>query len=205
MGNHDEIRMATRLPEGHERIAALLVLSLPGTPFLYYGDELGMEETVIPDALARDPWGHNVSYLSRDGARTPMQWTPAPNAGFTAPGVSTWLPFGRQHQKVNVETQLGEPDSILNMYRRLLALRKASEPLRGPVFASRHDEADNLLVYTRGDDEMTVILNFGEAGSEVAVEDGRLVFTTHHPDREGEEVTGKVSVGPLEGVIVDHR
>ena len=91
------------------------------------------------------------------------------------------------------------------MYRRLLALRKMSEPLRGPLYASRHDEPDNLLVYTRGDDEMTVILNFGGLASEVAVDDGAVVFSTHHPDREGEAVSGKVSVDALEGVIVDHR
>lgn len=204
LGNHDEIRLATRLPPGHERIAALLVLTLPGTSFLYYGDELGMEETVIPDLLARDPWGQNVSYLSRDGARTPMQWAPGPNAGFTAPGVSTWLPFGRDYERINVESQLGDPGSILNMYRRLLQVRKKYEPLRGRSYASHPEAASDLLVYMRGEGELTVILNFGSSPHDLLVDDGNVVFSTHHFDREGEAVVGKVSVDPLEGVIVAH-
>ncbi len=205
LGNHDEIRLATRLPDGHERIAALLLLTLPGTPFLYYGDELGMEETVIPDTHARDPWGQNVSYLSRDGCRTPMQWTPGPNAGFTSPGVSPWLPLGPDYQVVNVETQLADPDSILNMYRRLLTLRKKSDALRSRDFASPYEVPDHLLVYTRGEDEMTVILNFGDVVCDAEVEDGTVVFSTHRVDREGEAVSGgKVSLGSLEGVIVAH-
>lgn len=205
MGNHDEIRMATRLPAGHERIAALLVLSLPGTVFLYYGDELGMEETVIPDALARDPWGQNVSYLSRDGARTPMQWSPAPNAGFTAPGVSTWLPFGRNVETVNVEAELADPDSILNMYRRLLATRKSSDAIRGGAYASAGGDSHDVLAFSRGDDaEVTVLLNFGVGQLEVAVGEGTLAFSTHNPGREGDAVAGSVVLHPHEGVIVFH-
>lgn len=205
LGNHDEIRIATRLPDGHERIAATLVLTLPGPAFLYYGEELGMEETVIPDALARDPWGQNVSYLSRDGARTPMQWTPATNAGFTAPGVSTWLPFGHNSAEVNVESELADPDSVLNMYRRLIELRKKSEALRGDAFASLPEVGDDLLVYSRGGGELTVVLNFGSVAHLVAVTGGRVVFSTHHPGRDGEVVEGEVAVGPREGVVVAHR
>ncbi|HEX6947448.1 MAG TPA: alpha-amylase family glycosyl hydrolase [Acidimicrobiia bacterium] len=205
LGNHDEIRLATRLPRGHERIAALLLLTLPGTPFLYYGDELGMEETVIPNAYARDPWGHNVSYLSRDGCRTPMQWDPGPNAGFTSPGVTPWLPLGPDYQKVNVETELEDHDSILNMYRRLLRLRRESDALRSREFIGHPDVTNQFLVYSRGDEELTVVLNFGDISGDVAVADGTVVFSTHHREREGETVGGgKVTVAPHEGVIVAH-
>ncbi len=76
LGNHDERRLATRLGPEHARLVAVLLLSLRGTPFLYYGDELGMTEATIPPNEAMDPWGKNVDYLSRDGARTPMQWPP---------------------------------------------------------------------------------------------------------------------------------
>lgn len=205
LGNHDEIRLATRLPKGHERIAALLLLTLPGTPFLYYGDELGMEETVIPEDQARDPWGARVSYLSRDGCRTPMQWTPGPNAGFTSPGVQPWLPLGADYEKVNVEIELADPESILNMYRRLLRLRKQTEALRGPLYQGHAETPEHILAYSRGDGEYTVVLNFADAATELEVPDGEVVFSTHHVDREGEAVSGEVSLGPNEGVIVAHR
>src|SRR5690606_2183622 len=183
----------------------LLLLTLPGTPFLYYGDELGMGGTVIPDAHARDPWGQNVSYLSRDGCRPPMQWTAGPNDGLTSPGGLPWLPLAPQCQVVNGEPPLAEPDSILNMYRRLLTLRKKSDALRSRDFASPYEVPERLLVYTRGEDEMTVILNFGDVVCDAEVEDGTVVFSTHRVDREGEAVSGgRVSLGSLAGVIVAH-
>src|SRR5690606_13432373 len=103
----------------------------------------------------------------------PMQWSPAPNAGFTAPAVSTWLPFGRNYHEVNVETELADPDSILNMYRRLLEFRRKSEALGGRSYASLPDAGDDLLVFSRGDGELTVALNFGAHPDAVAMPDGR--------------------------------
>jgi alpha-glucosidase len=207
LGNHDEIRLATRLPDGHERLAALLLLTLRGTPFLYFGDELGMEETEIPSGVARDPWGLNVEYLSRDGARTPMQWTAGPNAGFTSPGVTPWLPLGADHEEVNVEVELDDPGSVLNMYRRLLALRKGSPALRTGALSSSPSSTDEVYVYVRGEGEerMTVALNFDRRSHQVAVDSGRVVFSTHHLEREGGEVGGEVELARHEGVIIDHR
>ena len=90
LGNHDEIRIKTRLGPLNARLAAMLLLTLRGTPFLYYGDELGMPQSEISPGEGRDPWGENVSYLSRDGCRTPMQWDDSPTAGFGNNG--SWLP-----------------------------------------------------------------------------------------------------------------
>jgi glycosidase len=203
LGNHDEIRLATRLPKDHERLAALLLLTLPGTPFLYYGDELGMEQTLIPADRARDPWGFNVSSLGRDGARTPMQWAPGPGAGFTTPGVTPWLPLGDRSDTVNVDHELDEPGSVLNMYRRLLAIRRWSPALRRGSFKTDPASDEQTLAYRRETDDegLTVVINFADVPNQVVVEHGFVVFSTLHPNREV-EVTGSISLEPHEGVIL---
>jgi alpha-glucosidase len=205
LGNHDETRLATRLPSGHERLAALLLLSLPGTPFLYYGDELGMEDTPIPEDRARDPWGFNVSSLGRDGARTPMQWAPGPNAGFTSAGVTPWLPIGERVDTVNVETEQADPGSVLNVYRRLLALRRHSPALKAGAYVGNPESAEQVLVFGRHSEVegLTVALNFAAEPQILTVDPGRVIFSTHEPDR-AEAVVGTLTLGPYEGVIVTH-
>jgi alpha-glucosidase len=203
LGNHDETRMASRLPEGHERIAATLILTLRGTPFLYYGDELGMRETIFTDHRSKDPWGNNVEGLSRDGARTPMQWTPEPNAGFTAPGAEAWLPVSASSRTVNVETQLADENSLLNVYRRLLALRKRSPALRFGSFRSHPASTDEVFVYLResNTEVMTVALNFGSTVLSMSIGDGRVVFSSHDHLR-AEQVDGEVELSPEEAIIL---
>jgi alpha-glucosidase len=113
-GNHDEIRLMTRLGPLNARLAAVLMLTLRGTPFLYYGDELGMPESEIARGGGRDPWGENVSYLGRDGCRTPMQWDDSPAAGFSSNG--SWLPVDPSHQVLNVAAESGDPTSMLALF-----------------------------------------------------------------------------------------
>jgi alpha-glucosidase len=205
LGNHDEIRLATRLPDGHERLAALLLLTLRGTPFLYYGDEIGMRQVAVSTDQARDPWGYNVEWLSRDGARTPMQWTDGPNAGFTGVGSSPWLPVGPEHVTVNVEKQLSDPGSTLNLYRRLLALRKAHASLRVGSFLSHPSSTEDVFAYRRESDAetMTVVLNFSNEERMIDVGRGELVFSTADPDRKGRCRDG-VGLAPREGIVIDH-
>ena len=203
LGNHDETRMATRLPAGHDRIAATLLLTLPGTPFLYYGDELGMPESSLGDRDGRDPWGNQVEGLSRDGARTPMQWSPEPNAGFTAAGNEPWLPVGDSFREINVATQLRDEGSLLNTYRRLLSLRRASRALRLGSFAPHPTSDDDVFVYTRtaATEKKTIALNFGASVRELTVEPGELEFSTHDPNRRG-RTEGRLELGPGQGVVV---
>ena len=204
MGNHDEMRLASRLPEGHERIAATLILTLPGTPFLYYGDELGMRETELGSHGSKDPWGLNVEGLSRDGARTPMQWSPEPNASFTSPNAVPWLPISSTYQEVNVRTELGAERSLLNMYRRLLALRKGSTALRIGSFHSDEASTDDVFVYRREHEgeALTIAANFSDEEKEVAVRAGSVVFSTHDPERAG-AAEGTVQLASREAVIVE--
>ncbi len=205
LGNHDEIRIASRLPEGHDRLAALLLLTLRGTPFLYYGDELGMKQTPVSAQDAKDPWGENVEYLSRDGARTPMQWNPGPNAGFAPDGASPWLPIPDDYKSVNVDTELAESGSMLNMYRQLLDIRRESEALRLGSIIVHSSSSDDALVYGReSDDQMlTVALNFSDERMIVPTRPGRIIFSTSDPKR-ADVVLDEVSLDRGEGVVVCH-
>ena len=134
VGNHDEQRIATRLGGiDQARAMAVLLLTLRGTPTIYYGDEIGMIELAIPAERQQDPYGRRVPGYGRDGCRTPMQWDSSEGAGFST-AASTWLPINPNHQTVNVDSQLGDPDSTLELYRALLRLRRAEPALhRGEV------------------------------------------------------------------------
>lgn len=205
LGNHDELRLASRVPEGHERLAALLLLTLRGTPFLYYGDEIGMRQTPISESESRDPWGHNVEWLSRDGARTPMQWDPGINAGFAPEDAGTWLPIGPEHETINVETQLADPRSLLNLYRRLLHLRKAHPALRVGSFLSHPGSTEDVFAYRRESDAdiMTVALNLSDEERTIDLGRGEIIFSTLEPDRRSRN--GKaVELAPSEGIVIDH-
>ncbi len=122
LGNHDQSRVASRVGPAQARVAAMLLLTLRGTPTLYYGDELGMEDVPVPPARVVDPDG-------RDPERSPMPWTSAPGRGFCADDVEPWLPFG--DPGVSVDAQEADPRSMLALHRRLLALRRSSGDLCG--------------------------------------------------------------------------
>ncbi len=130
LGNHDKSRVATRLGPAQARVAALLLLTLRGTPTIYYGDEIGMEDVPVAPEDVRDPWERNVPGLGlgRDPERSPMRWDAGPNAGFTT--GTPWLPVGGDVERVNVAAQRADPGSPLALHRRLLALRRA-EPALG--------------------------------------------------------------------------
>ena len=205
LGNHDEMRLAARVGDNYTGLAATLLLTLRGTPFLYYGDELGMREGIISGEDRRDPWGHSVDYLSRDGARTPMQWAPTPNAGFSSTDASPWLPIDDGYRRLNVETELDDPGSLLNLYRRLLDLRRQSSALRRGSYLTHPGSTDTVLVYRReSDDEtMTVALNFSDAEATVSVGRCTVVFSTADPERS-DWAPGELVLAPFEGVVVSH-
>lgn len=205
LGNHDEVRLATRLPKGHERLAALLLLTLRGTPFLYYGDEIGMSQVTVPESDSRDPWGDYVEWLSRDGARTPMHWSDGPNAGFGPDGARTWLPIGFDYPAMNVKSQLKDRDSILNLYRSLLTLRRDHPALRIGSFLAHPASTEDVFAYRRESDEetMTVVLNFSDEERMIDVGRGELVFSTADTHRRG-RCRDAVALAPREGIVIDH-
>jgi alpha-glucosidase len=134
LGNHDESRVATRFGSSEAAKAALvLLLTLRGLPTLYYGDELGMTDVPIIEDQVRDPWGKRMSGmgLGRDPERTPMPWNPSAHVGFCDDDIEPWLPIGVESLtgRVNVEQQLGDPNSFLTLARSLLRLRVQHEAL----------------------------------------------------------------------------
>ncbi len=126
VSNHDQPRVATRLGDPQARVAAMLLLTLRGTPFLYYGDELGMRDVDIPSNQYQDPQGINLG-ISRDPERTPMQWDSSPHAGFST--METWLPVAPDFAQVNVEVQRGDSRSPLTLFKRLIDLRRSDDAL----------------------------------------------------------------------------
>ncbi len=206
LGNHDESRLASRMGAANARLAAVLLLTLRGTPFLYYGDELGMTDVEVPDNASKDPWGDNVSYLSRDGARSPMQWSSDPLCGFsTNPQTVPWLPAGPDCDKSSVEAEIDDPGSMLNLYRRLLDLRRESAALRLGSYLSHPASSDQVLVYRREADEetMTVALNISDDPATVSLRSGAVILSTTDWERS-DQVSNGLGLAPREAVIVSH-
>ena len=155
LSNHDTPRHRTRYggSEQRARAAAVLLLTLPGTPFLYAGEELGLEDARVPPGERRDPGG-------RDGCRAPIPWTPEPGHGWPA---RPWLPFPPDADARNAESQRADSGSVANLYRRLLAARRGSpalhagswEPLPSPEGVLAYDR-------THGADVRRVLVNFSD-------------------------------------------
>jgi len=191
LGNHDEARLATRYGPALARVAAMLLLTLRGTPTLYYGDEIGMTDVSIPPEQQQDPWGLHVPGLGRDPCRTPMQWNAGPNAGFGAPDTpSLWLPLSPDYQQVNVQRQLADPTSILNLYRRLLTYRQATPALQWGSYQALDGVPEGCYAFVRqspADDQRVLIaLNFSDQEQRVTLPhwgQGKIVLSTHL-DRE---------------------
>lgn len=168
MGSHDAPRIAARLGELQARVAAMLLLTLRGTPTLYQGDEIGIGDVVIPPDRIRDPQDlrQRGLGLGRDRSRTPMAWDAGPNGGFS--DAEPWLPLHPDWSTRNVAAQEGERTSMLNLYRALLALRRAREALSiGDI--TLLDAPDGVLAYERshGAERLRVLLNL--TGDPIAI------------------------------------
>jgi alpha-glucosidase len=150
LGNHDRARIATRAGPSQARVAAMLLLTLRGTPTLYQGDELGMESAVIPPEAVQDPWEINVpgQGLGRDPVRTPIPWEAGPGAGFTT-HPHPWLPITVPAGGAVAE-QAADPTSMLSFQRALLALRRAEPALHRGAYRAL-STADGVLRYERSD------------------------------------------------------
>jgi maltose alpha-D-glucosyltransferase/alpha-amylase len=124
-----------------------VLMSLPGSPIIYYGDELGLIDGVIAPGDEQDPWGIRYPDLNRDTCRTPMQWTLDDGMGFTPSGVKPWLPFA--HPGNSVATQLDDPGSTLSLYRRLLTLRHEIAELALGDIEMLESNTNEVLAYKR--------------------------------------------------------
>lgn len=172
LGNHDQHRFKTRVGAAQYRVAQTLLLTLRGTPTVYYGDEIGMENVPVPPEKMVDPSGlqqPDSPDAGRDPERTPMQWEAAPGAGFTAAGTEPWLPLADNFAQVNVQVQEQDPQSDLNYFRALTRLRQEQPALVGGSYRSLDSGHADVFAFERELDgeRLTVWLNF--RGEERAV------------------------------------
>jgi alpha-glucosidase len=206
LGNHDRPRVASRVGQDQARVAAMLLLTLRGTPTLYYGDEIGMHQVAIAPDQVRDPFEKNVPGIGvgRDGCRTPMQWNATPYAGFsTAP---PWLPLPDDHVHENVVNLDADKRSILNLYKALIRLRRKLPQLVSGTYQPIAAQGDLLLYRRRSEAGSVVIaLNLGaepvSVASEAIVPDGEVLLSTLL-DREGEKIEGALDLRSNEGVVI---
>lgn len=162
-GNHDKPRIATRLGAEHARAAAVLMLTLPGIPVVYYGEELGMEDVNIPKEMIHDTKEYTSPGFGRDPVRTPMQWTDGQYAGFSK--SKPWLPLEDINQTRNVKVQRKDPYSMMNLYKTLLHLRVSHKALRDGAYNVFETGSKDVFSYIRSTkkEHVLIIINFSDA------------------------------------------
>jgi alpha-glucosidase len=196
LGNHDRPRIATRVGEDQARVAAMMLLTMRGTPTIYYGDELGLTDVAIPPDKVQDPRELREPGLGfgRDPVRTPMPWDRSAHAGFTS--GEPWLPLNPDWPTRNVAAESGDPDSMLSLYRELLRLRRAHRALSIGSLQLVEAEGD-VLAYERreGDERIMIALNLGAEPHIVDLPAGELLLTTG-----GDYAPGRL--GPNQGVML---
>jgi alpha-glucosidase len=201
LGNHDQPRIASRIGQHQARVAAMLLLTLPGTLTMYYGEEIGMTNVPIAPEQVQDPAEKNEPGIGqgRDPERTPMCWDQSPVAGFTT-GVP-WLPVGDDHTYVNVAAEQEDSTSILKLYAQLIALRKAHPSLISGTPHDIHAEHNVLRFRISGTEELEVVLNMTH--EQLTIPTPRaVVLAATHMDRKGQTVTESSTLRPAEGLLL---
>jgi alpha-glucosidase len=198
LGNHDRARIASRVGRAQARVAAVLLLTLRGTPTIYQGEELGMENVQVPPERVVDPWEKNVpgQGLGRDPVRTPIAWTQESGCGFTT--GTPWLPID-ERPSMTVATQADDHDSMLALYRRLLDLRRKEPALARGTYETISAGAD-LYVYARslGQRRLIIALNFSDQPQPIEPAGDTLLSTVSHAGNAGNTLAsneGRILVG----------
>ncbi|MEA2867955.1 MAG: alpha-glucosidase [Bradyrhizobium sp.] len=206
LGNHDRPRVASRVGPDQARVAAMLLLTLRGTPTLYYGDEIGMRQVAITPDQVRDPFEKNVPGIGvgRDGCRTPMQWDATPNAGFST--SMPWLPVAHDFAHENVVNLEADARSILSLYKALIKLRKETPALMSGDYAPIAAQGD-LLLYRRQSEGKAVVVALNLGAEPVSVTSSSIGFGSEivlstFLDRQHESIEGVLDLRGNEGVIV---
>jgi alpha-glucosidase len=205
LGNHDSPRLASNIGREQARVAAMLLLTLRGTPTLYYGDELGLTNGIIPKNKVQDPQGLRLGAdRTRDIARTPMQWSDEPFAGFSS--EEPWLPLSQDHETLNAALQEKDPSSMLMLYRYLIWMRKALPALHRGNYYPLDTNCDDCFIYMReyASERYLIALNFTGIGRTVIIPGipvGTIVLSTYL-DREETTSLSKLGLRPNEGVII---
>ena len=208
LGNHDRHRLVSRLGPERARLMAVLELTLRGLPVVYYGQELGLPDTVIGAKDIRDPWEQRVTGhgFGRDPERTPMPWTGENGGGFTK--VAPWLPLGSASANLNVESERRDPLSSLNLYQHLIHLRAQSPALIEGDYRSVDLGNGYVYAYIRETERQRflVMLNFDFNPVTVTLRGlvGKWVAGTHLVEGDGKSgVAGELQLGAYEGRVYE--
>jgi alpha-glucosidase len=207
LGNHDQPRFASasRAGRAQAKVGMLALLTLRGTPTIYYGEEIGMVDVPVPTEDSRDPLERREPGRGRDPERSPMQWDASPNAGFTAPDATPWLPLAEDADRVNVAGQAEDPDSILTLTRRLIALRRDHPVLATGDFEPFGPTPAGTYAFRRigPAGQLTVVLNLtAESRSVAGAGSGRVLIGTHR-DRDDAPVEETAELRPNEALVIE--
>lgn len=210
LSNHDLYRSINRLGIGNNRfkkakVAAVMLMTLRGTPFIYYGEEIGMENIKVARKDIKDPLGKKYwpLFSGRDRARSPMQWNTSENGGFSA--AKPWLPVSKNYASVNVEQQQGQKDSLLNLYKKLIQLRKEQPELQRGKWIADIKGTNHTISYLRKyrGSQVLVILNFNNQDKSTPLPAGtwHMLLSTHD-HRVNVPLITKLHLQPFEAIIL---
>ena len=206
MGNHDKPRLRSRIGKGQLGNAAILLLTLRGTPTIYYGEELGMDNTYIPKDRLQDPRAilEPEKGVGRDPQRTPMQWNSSEYAGFS--NNEPWLPVDKDHKELNVETEKKDEHSLLNFYKNLIELRQNEEAFLVGHYIPNGINGSVISYIRKGADKsFLILLNFSEKPGELELkphQKGKILICTQS-SRTGKTLEGKISLFGNEGLVAE--
>ena len=229
LSNHDQARLVSRYGNdtpkfrvASSKMLNTFILSMRGTPYCYYGDELGMTnigfeiieeyqdiaaingyKKVVHSGGDVDSYMKNLKFGSRDNGRTPMQWDTTKNAGFTT--GSPWLPANENYMTVNVENENNDATSVLNHFRKMVKLRKENPVLIYGKYELLQAEHPTIYAYTREleNEKMLVLLNFSETNSEILVDNvtsDATIKINNYPNLSIEN--NKITLEPYQAVII---
>lgn len=214
LSNHDVPRHISRYgkeyPDERAKVAAAMLLTFRGTPFLYYGEEIGMRQVFIPpwklkDTIARRYW---PLIRGRDGCRTPMQWSRTKNAGFG--DGKPWLPVGKSYREYNAADEKNDPNSILSFYRMLIRLRKNTPALQRGSYRALIANPETVMAYLRETEKqkILVMLNFFSRRERISFADEtvpagkwRIIFS--NVERNGALEIHGIELAPYEVLIAE--
>lgn len=228
LNNHDTSRVYSSFGDGEHdeeraRLSLALMLTLRGTPFLYNGEEIGMRDLLLEDpALFRDMigvWRYNLerevlershdealeiaAKYSRDRCRTPMQWSNAPNGGFSPAEVTPWLPVNPNYAEgVNVEAQRADPQSLLHFYRTLIHLRRDTPALIEGDYLPLDETSEDYFAFLRrtSEQQVLVVLNFSHTSHDVSLNLATLQVRYSSADKP-QEISSSFTLQPWEILI----
>jgi len=201
LSNHDMHRAATRYCFGEDdrraKVAAAMLLTIKGTPFMYYGEEIGLRDIPIRSKKdVKDPLGKTFwpLYKGRDGCRSPMQWSDETNAGFSE--TEPWLPVHSNYPDRNVEQQLSDPNALLNFFKQLIQVRKAQPALQHGDFQPLVEDPRQIFAFMRTTetDQVLVLLNFTSRNLDYKLPEGTwsTLFGQDH------ENNGSITLAPYD-------